>query len=57
MRNGRVTVVGTNTAPLNPETMDELLAPLGDDVPPFSIGTTTEQYLDVLARLLDKYGR
>jgi protease YdgD len=57
MLNGRVTVVGTNTAQLNPENMDELLARLGDDVPPFNIGTTTEQYLDVLARLLDKYGR
>jgi len=52
-----ITIVGTNTAQIDPEKVDEISAELGQEIPPFNIGTSTDQYLDVLEKLLDKYGR
>lgn len=54
---GKTVIVGTNTAQIDPEKVEELSQAVGHDVPPFNIGTTTEQYLDVLEKLRDKYGR
>lgn len=54
---GKVAIVGTNTAQIDPSKLEEIQAELGEDIPAFNIGTMTEQYLDVLKKLQDKYGR